>query len=217
METKYNHEKRTKIVVYLTAIMMVVEITFGISTKSMALLADGIHMASHVGALGLSWAAYWLIRKHSNNPKFTSGTGKILSLSGFTSGLILQIFAILIVIESIDRLINPVKISFREAIVVAVFGLIVNIVCAMVLHHDKKHSDHNIRAAYLHVLADAITSLTAIIAIAGAMYYKINSLDVIGGLVSAIIITKWSWGLLKVTSLELLDYTNDKKIVNHVR
>ena len=95
METKHNHEKKTEIVVYLSAIMMVVEITFGILTNSMALLADGIHMASHVGALGLSWVAYWLIRKHSNNPKFSRGTGKILSLSGFTSGIILLIFAIL--------------------------------------------------------------------------------------------------------------------------
>lgn len=190
---------------------MVVEIAFGLSTNSMALLADGIHMASHVGALGLSWVAYWLTRKYSNNPKFTRGTGKILSLSGFTSGLILQIFAILIVVESIDRLINPVEINFKDAIIVAVIGLIVNMMSARVLHHNKEQSDHNIRGAYLHVLADALTSLIAIIALVGAMYYKINSLDVTGGLVGAIVITKWSWGLLRITTLELLDYTYSKK------
>lgn len=211
MTYKRTNEQSTKLVVILTAVTMVVEITFGITTNSMALLADGIHMASHTGALGLTWLAYGLTRKHRNNPKFKSGTGKILSLAGFTNGILLQIFAIIIVVESIDRLIKPVQINYRDAIIVAIIGLIVNLVSAAILQRGEKDSDHNIRAAYIHVLADAITSFTAIIALFSAMYWNITSLDVIGGMIGAIVITKWSIGLLKTTGLELLDYSSKKK------
>ena len=122
-----------------------------------------------------------------------------------------------IVVESVERFINPVAINFREAIIVAVIGLIVNIICAMVLLYDKEHNDHNIKGAYLHVLSDALTSFTAIIALIAAMFWNINSIDVIAGILGSVVITKWAFGLLKITALELLDYTNDIKKGNHVK
>jgi cation diffusion facilitator family transporter len=163
MSYKHQHESRTMWVVILTAITMVVEITFGITTKSMALLADGIHMGSHVLAIGLSWIAYIIVRKVDKSERFKGDSDKILSLSGYSSGLILLIFAFIILAEAVERFINPIDIVYREAIIVAIIGLIVNIASAFLLHHDHEHSDHNIRAAYLHVIADALTSLSAIL------------------------------------------------------
>lgn len=202
---KHNHEKKTLWVVLLTAITMVVEIIFGIITNSMALLADGIHMGSHVLAIGLSWLAYVIIRKVNNNDKFKGNSDKILSLSGYSSGLMLLIFAIVIMVEAIQRFINPVDIIYSDAILVAIIGLIVNIVSAFLLHHDHEHSDHNIRAAYLHVLADALTSLSAILGLTAAMVWDIPFIDTLAAIISSLVIIKWSIGLLKDSGSVLLD------------
>lgn len=192
-------------VVLLTAVTMVVEIVFGLSTKSMALLADGIHMGSHVLAIGLSWLAYIIVRKVSKNEKFTGDSNKILSLSGYSSGLMLLIFAIVIMVEAIERLYNPVDIVYKEAIMVAIIGLVVNIASAFLLHHNHEHSDHNIRAAYLHVIADALTSVSAILGLAAAMIWDIPFIDTIAALISSFVIIKWSIGLLKDSGKVLLD------------
>ncbi len=201
----HQHEKRTMWVVLVTAITMVVEIFFGITTKSMALLADGIHMGSHVLAIGLSWMAYILVRKLSANGKFRGNTGKILSLSGYSSGLMLLIFAMVIMVEAAQRFITPEVINYREAIGIAFIGLLVNIASAFLLHHKHDHGDHNIRAAYLHVIADALTSVSAIIGLAAAMIWDIPFIDTIAAVVSSLVIVKWSVGLLKDSGKVLLD------------
>ena len=192
--------------VYLTAATMVVEIAFGFYTNSMALLADGFHMSTHAFALGLAWLAYYLSRKYSDHAKFSFSGGKILALSGYTSAIILVIIAVLMAVEAVNRLLNPLVIKFSEAIFVAVIGLIVNAVSAVLLHHDEHHSDHNIRAAYLHVLADGLTSLTAIIALVGGMIWNIYSLDAISGLLCSVIITKWSIDLIRGSGKELIEF-----------
>jgi cation diffusion facilitator family transporter len=199
------HESKTLWVVLLTAVTMVVEIVFGISTKSMALLADGIHMSSHVLAIGLSWFAYVMVRKLSQNSNFSGNTAKILSLSGYTSGILLFVFAIYIVVEAIGRLYSPVTIAYNEAIVVACVGLAVNVASAFLLHHDHEHSDHNIKAAYLHVVADALTSLSAIGGLIAAMVWDIPFIDTIAALISSAVIVKWAYGLLRDTGKALLD------------
>lgn len=199
------HESKTLWVVLLTAVTMVVEIVFGISTKSMALLADGIHMSSHVLAIGLSWFAYVMVRKLSQNSNFSGNTAKILSLSGYTSGILLFVFAIYIVVEAIGRLYSPVIIAYNEAIVVACVGLAVNVASAFLLHHDHEHSDHNIKAAYLHVIADALTSLSAIGGLIAAMVWDIPFIDTIAALISSAVIVKWAFGLLRDTGKALLD------------
>lgn len=192
-------------VVLVTAITMVVEIFFGITTRSMALLADGIHMGSHVLAIGLSWMAYILVRKLSANGKFKGNTGKILSLSGYSSGLMLLIFAIVIMVEAAQRFLAPEVINYREAIGIAFIGLLVNIASAFLLHHEHGHGDHNIRAAYIHVLADALTSVSAIIGLVAAMTWDIPFIDTIAAVVSSLVIVKWSVGLLKDSGKALLD------------
>lgn len=207
-EIKLLHERKTLWVVILTAITMVVELYFGMVTKSMALLADGIHMGSHVLAIGLSWFAYVLVRRLSANKKFTGNTHKILSLSGYTSGLLLLVFAIIIIIEAVQRFINPVDIIYKEAILVAIIGLMVNILSAFILHHEHADSDHNIRAAYIHVLADALTSLSAIIGLTAAMIWDIVFVDTIAALISSLVIIRWSVNLLKEAGRDLLDIEN---------
>lgn len=207
-----SHESKTLWVVLITAITMVVEIFFGITSKSMALLADGIHMGSHVLAIGLSWLAYVIVRKLSNNKNFSGNKEKILSLSGYSSGLMLFIFAFFILIEAAERFFNPVSINYNEAITVAIIGLIVNIVSAFLLHHDHEHSDHNIKAAYLHVIADALTSLTAIIGLFVAMIWKITYIDTIAAIISSLVIIKWAVGLLKDTGITLLDIKKGNEI-----
>ena len=200
-----HNEHKTSWVVLITAITMVVEIFFGLSTRSMALLADGIHMGSHVLAIGLSWIAYVMVRKLSSKKNYKGNANKILSLSGYSSGLILLVFAFVILGEAIKRLFNPGPIHFEEAILVAVIGLAVNIGCAFLLHHDHEHTDHNIRAAYLHVIADALTSVTAIIGLTAAMYLNIIWLDALGAIISSFVIVRWSVGLLKESGKVLLD------------
>lgn len=202
---KHNHEKQTMVVVIITSFTMIVEIIFGLSTKSMALLADGIHMGSHVLAIGLSWVAYIIVRKVSINNNSRGNSNKILSLSGYSSGLMLLIFAFIILYEAFQRLYSPSPIMYKEAIIVSVIGLVVNVVCVFLLHHDHNHGDHNIKAAYLHVIADALTSLTAIIGLIAAMIWNIIWLDALGAIISSFVIIKWSIGLLKDTGKVLLD------------
>lgn len=204
----HNHEQKTKWVVILTAVTMVLEILVGLGTRSMALLADGIHMGSHVFAIGLSWIAYILVRRLSDNKNFKGDSSKILSLSGYSSGLILLIFAVVILVGAIRRFYNPSPILYQEAIMVATVGLLVNILSAILLHHDHDHTDHNIRAAYLHVLADALTSVTAIIGLTGAMLFQIVWLDALGAAISSFVIIRWSIILLKDSGKKLLDISS---------
>jgi len=204
-EHSHNHEKQTSWVVLITAITMVVEIFYGLLTKSMALLADGIHMGSHVLGIGLSWIAYIAVRRLSKNKSFKGNTDKILSLSGYSSGLMLLIFAFVILTEAIQRLSNPSPIQFGMAILVASIGLLVNISCAFILHHEHEHSDHNIRAAYLHVIADALTSVTAIVGLTAAWIWNVIWLDALGAIISSFIIIRWSVVLLKDSGMVLLD------------
>ena len=204
-ERTHNHEHRTMWVIVLTSATMVVEIIFGLTTKSMALLADGIHMGSHVLAIGLSWLAYIAVRKVSGSKKFSGSSDKILSLSGYSSGLLLLMFAIVTMVEAIERFYNPVEIVYQQAIMVAVIGLIVNVVSAFLLHHDHELSDHNIRSAYLHVIADALTSFSAIIGLTCAMIWDIPSVDTLAAIISSSVIIRWSVGLLKDSGRALLD------------
>jgi len=202
---QHKHEKNTLWVVLLTAITMIVEIIYGITTKSMALLADGIHMGSHVFAIGLSWVAYVFVRRVSESEKFQGNSNKILSLSGFSSGLILMIFAFFILVEAIQRFINPVDIVYKDAILVAIIGLVINIASAFLLHHKEEHTDHNIKAAYLHVVADALTSVSAIVGLIVAMIWDIAYIDTLVAVASSIVIIKWSIGLLMESGKTLLD------------
>lgn len=198
------NKRRTGWVVMLTAVTMVIEIIAGWLTGSMALLADGIHMGSHVLAIGLSWAAYVVVQRLSANPSFTGSKEKVLTLSGYTSGLILLIFAGMIIAGAIGRFINPRVIEYREAIMIAFVGLGVNILSAFLLHHDHEEKDNNIRAAYLHVLADAVTSLAAIIGLVTAMIWGLPYVDAVAALISSAVIIKWSLGLLKDSGRELI-------------
>lgn len=214
-EHKHKNENKTMWVVFLTAVTMVVEIIFGLTTKSMALLADGIHMGSHVLAIGLSCVAYIIVRRVSKSEKFTGSSDKILSLSGYSSGLMLLIFAIVIMVVAIKRFYNPVDIGYREAIMVAIIGLAVNVVSAFLLHHDHEHSDHNIRAAYLHVIADALTSVSAILGLTAAMIWDIPFIDTIAAIISSFVIIKWSIGLLKDSGRVLLNIEHQHEEHEH--
>ncbi len=198
------NRRRTGWVVILTAVTMVIEIIAGWLTGSMALMADGIHMGSHVLAIGLSWAAYVLVQRLSSNPSFTGSRDKILTLAGYTSGLILLIFAAMIIAGAIGRFVNPRVIEYREAIMIAFIGLGVNILSAFLLHHDHEEEDKNIRAAYLHVLADAITSVAAIVGLTAAMIWGLAYIDAIAALISSAVIIKWSTGLLRDAGKELI-------------
>ena len=208
MEEKIHHqnEHKTRLVVMLTAVTMVVEIGFGYYTNSMALLADGFHMSSHAFALGLSWIAYVVARKYSSTGKVTLKKDKLLALSGFSSAIILQVVAVIMAYEAVRRLLHPLPIKFGEAIFVAVIGLIVNAVSAGLLHHDHDHRDHNIRAAYIHVLADGLTSVTAIFALLAGMYFNLYSFDAISGMISSVVITKWSVDLVRDSGKELIEF-----------
>ena len=228
-DKKRSGENRTLIVILLTAVMMVIEIVAGLAFGSMALLADGLHMASHAAALSISAFAYYFARKRAHDRSFSFGTGKVNSLGGYTGAILLVIFALLMVSESIHRLIVPVEISFNQAIGVAILGLIVNGASVFILGHEDHHhahthdhgveghtQDHNLRAAYLHVLADTLTSLLAIVALLAAKYYGWIWMDPIMGIVGAVLITKWSMGLLKQTSSVLLDQQGPDHLVDSV-
>ena len=206
-------EVRTLIVIAITAVMMVVEITAGIAFGSMALLADGLHMTSHTVALSINAFAYVYARKHAHNEKFCFGTGKVNTLGGYTGVVLLALFALVMAWESFERLISPVQIAFNQAIFVAVLGLFVNGLSVLILghHHDTDddghahHHDHNLWSAYLHVLADALTSLLAIFALLGAKYLGLIWADPVMGLVGAALVARWSFGLLRTTASTLLD------------
>jgi cation diffusion facilitator family transporter len=213
-------EVRTLAVIGITACMMVVEVGTGILSGSMALLADGLHMASHAAALGISAFAYAYTRKHAHNAMYSFGTGKVNALGGFSGAVLLAVFALFMAWESVARLVRPTDIAFNQAILVAVLGLVVNGACVFILgaddgehHHDQgreggEHShrhDHNLRSAYLHVLADALTSMLAIVALLAAKYLGLIWMDPVMGIVGALLVTKWSVGLLRTTSGVLLD------------
>ena len=206
MEHVSSFEKKTLYVVLLTALTMGIEIFYGLTTHSMALLADGIHMGSHVLAIGLSWFAYVMVRRLSGSKMYQVDSPKLLSLSGYTSGIILLIFAFVILFEAVQRLYAPVEIFFNEAIVVAVVGLVVNLISAAILHHDHHESDHNIRAAYIHVLADALTSIAAILGLVAAKYFGWLMIDALAAIASSLVIVKWSVGLLVESGGVLLDF-----------
>ena len=207
-------EKRTLYVLILTAITMVIEIVAGSLFGSMALLADGWHMATHVAAFLITLFAYRFARKHQHNPAFSFGTGKVSVLGGFASAVALAVVALVMLLESTSRLVDPHPILFNEAIAVASLGLVINLISAWLLkdhhHHDhgnekEHHHDHNLRAAYMHVLADALTSLLAIVALLAGKYFNWNWMDPLMGIVGAVIITRWSFGLLRQTGPILLD------------
>lgn len=218
-------EKRTLQVLALTAVTMVIEIAAGLIYGSMALLADGWHMSTHVAAFLITIFAYRYARKHANNPAYTFGTGKVSVLGGFASAVALAVVALMMCLESIQRFFTPQPIHFNEAIGVAVIGLIVNIVCAFLLlgHHEHKqdhshhnHQDHNLKAAYMHVLADALTSLLAITALISGKYFGLHWLDPFMGIVGALVISRWSYSLLLQTNPILLDESIGEKYINKI-
>ena len=206
-------ERRTRWVVALTLSMMVVEIVAGVAFGSMALLADGWHMATHAAALSIAAFAYAYARRRANDRRYSFGTGKVSALGGFGSAVSLAIVALLVLAESVGRLASPVNIRFNEAIGVAVVGLLVNLVSALLLrdhehaeeHTAGHHHDHNLRGAYLHVLADAVTSLLAIAALSAGKYLGWTWMDAVTGILGSVVIARWSFGLLRDTSAVLLD------------
>ncbi|GGD87641.1 cation transporter [Aureimonas endophytica] len=216
------NERRVRAVIMLTVTMMVVEIAAGIAFGSMALVADGLHMSTHAAAMLIAAAAYFYARKHSADRRFSFGTGKFGDLAGFASAVVLALIALLIGYESLLRLANPVPIAFGQAIGVAVVGLVVNLMSAWLLrddhahhhhghHHEHGHHGHgghdnNLRAAYVHVLADALTSVLAIAALVLGSLYGWRWPDPAMGIVGAFVIARWSWGLVKDAGGVLLDY-----------
>ncbi|HEY5797521.1 MAG TPA: CDF family Co(II)/Ni(II) efflux transporter DmeF [Bosea sp. (in: a-proteobacteria)] len=246
------NERRTWIVVALTALTMVVEIAAGTFFGSMALVADGWHMSTHAAALGIAAFAYRFARRHAHDGRFSFGTGKLGDLAAFASALVLMLVALLIAFESVIRLSEPVPIDFVQAMIVAVLGLVVNLASAFILrddhahhhhghshgghghpHHDHSHhgddhhghdhhghghdADNNLRAAYLHVIADAFTSVLAIAALLGGSIYGWAFLDPLMGVVGALVIGHWSLGLLRSSGAVLLDTVPDGGLADEIR
>jgi cation diffusion facilitator family transporter len=239
-----DNARRTLWVVALTAVMMVGEIAAGYWTGSMALLADGFHMATHAGALAVAAIAYGYAKKHARSAAYSFGTGKVGDLAGFASAMVLGLIALGIGVESVLRLFEPTKVAFGEAAVVAVLGLAVNLVSAVLLghghhhhghdhhhdhdhdhhHHDHAHGHHhhghgqdnNLRSAYVHVLADALTSVLAIAALLAGRYLGWGWMDPAMGIVGAVVIARWSWTLMRDTAAVLLDRT-DAHVAEEVR
>lgn len=231
LDKQSESERRTGIVVVLTATIMVIEIIAGIVYGSMALLADGLHMASHAVALGITAFAYRYSRQHAGDARFSFGTGKVNALAGYSGAVLLGVFALGMAAESINRFIRPVDISINHALAVAILGLIVNGVSVLILgiksnhanHHDDSehlqhhHHDHNFRSAYLHVLADALTSVFAIGALLSAKYFGFLWLDPVMGIVGALLVAKWSVGLLRDSGHVLLDRQAEATLLNEIR
>jgi cation diffusion facilitator family transporter len=240
-DKKKHGESRTIIVIVITTIMMILEVSGGIIFGSMALLADGIHMASHSLALLINVFAYIYSRKMARDKRFSFGTGKVNALGGFTGAVLLACFALMMAWGSVERLLFPVSIDFNSAILVSVIGLIVNGVSVFLLgdnhhhdhhhsheehhhdhdhhhhgHHDHHHHDHNLRSAYLHVLADALTSITAIVALLSGKYLGLNWMDPVMGIVGSILVAKWSIGLIRQSSHVLLDYQAEDAVLKEV-
>jgi cation diffusion facilitator family transporter len=230
-------ERGTRAVMWITAVMMVIEIITGWWFNSMALLADGWHMSSHALAIGLSAFAYAAARKYARDPRFAFGTWKIEVLAGFASAIFLLGVAILMVAGSIERIFSPQPIHYQEAVVIAILGLVVNLVCALILgkahdhhdhghghshadghhHHHGDHHDLNLKSAYLHVIADAATSVLAIIALIGGWQYGWSWLDPVMGIVGAGLVASWAKGLLVATGKVLLDREMDHPVVDEIR
>ncbi len=215
-------ERRTRIVIGITSVMMVVEITAGLLSHSMALLADGWHMSTHVTAFLITAIAYHFTRRHASDVRFSFGTAKIGVLGGFASAVILSVVAFLMASESVHRLFVPRAIHFNEAIGIACIALTVNLVCAVLLkenhyhshdrpghngHHHSHDHDLNLRAAYLHVLADALTTFLAIAALTSGKFFGWTWLDPVVGIVGSGVVFSWAYGLLRATSGILLDRT----------
>jgi cation diffusion facilitator family transporter len=236
-QREHHAEQRTRWVVALTFVAMVIEITAGWLSGSMALLADGWHMASHVGALGLAAFAYRFARSHTNDARYTFGTGKVTALAGYSSALFLGAVAAWMAWESVTRFFAPVAIHYTEAMIVAAFGLAVNLASAWLLDHDHDHDDHhhdddhhghehdhdhehvdhNLRAAYLHVLADALTSVLAIVALGGGMLFGWSFLDPAMGIVGAFLVGRWAIGLARDSAGMLLDAEDHGHIAEEIR
>lgn len=230
-------ERNTRWAVLLTACMMVAEIAGGWLFNSMALLADGWHMSSHALALGLAVLAYGAARRYANDPRFSFGTWKIEVLGSYTSALLLLLVAGLMLYQSVERLLDPSLIHYQQAMLVAALGLLVNLACAWLLrdghahhghghshHHHHHHHDHhahrhdlNLRAAYLHVLADAATSLLAIVALAGGLLWNAAWLDPLMGIVGAVLVSVWACGLIRQSSRVLLDAQMDAPVAAEIR
>lgn len=235
------NERRTWLVIAITASMMVVEIAAGTIYGSMALVADGWHMSTHAAAMLIAALAYLFARKNARNPRFTFGTGKLGDLAGFASAIVLALIALLIGWESLLRFYSPVAIDFPQAIAVAVAGLGVNLLCAWLLrddhahhhgghghahHHEHEHgdghythaADNNLRAAYLHVLADALTSVLAIVALVLGSLLGWSWMDPAMGIVGGLVIARWSWGLIRDAGGVLLDYSpSGENLPNEIR
>ncbi|HTE35683.1 MAG TPA: CDF family Co(II)/Ni(II) efflux transporter DmeF [Reyranella sp.] len=232
-EAHDRNERRTWWVVGLTAGMMVAEIAGGALYGSMALLADGWHMSTHAGALGIAAFAYRYARRHARDPRFAFGTGKLADLAGFASAIVLAMVCVGIAYESVMRLFQPAVIHFGEAVAIAVAGLAVNLASAALLghddHHDHDHAhdhddrghhhhhDHNLRAAYWHVLADALTSVLAIAALLAAWAYGWTWLDPVVGVLGALVIAHWSWRLIRESGAVLLDAAPDRALERAIR
>ncbi len=225
-------ERRTLIVITITGAMMAVEIVAGVLFGSMALLADGLHMASHATALGIAYFAYVYSRTHARDDSFSFGTSKVNSLAGFTGAVLLAVFAVMMIWQSSGRFLHPVTIRFDQAILVACVGLAVNAACALVLsgrrageaehrhhqdhHHDQRH-DHNLRSAYLHVVADALTSVLAVAALVCGRFWGLNWMDPMMGIVGAVLVGNWSAGLIRSTTQVLLDRQGPPSIRDAIR
>jgi cation diffusion facilitator family transporter len=224
------NERRTQIVIGLCATMMVAEIIGGILFGSMALVADGLHMSTHAAALLIAALAYIFARRRAHDLRFTFGTGKFGDLAGFSSAIVLAMIALLIGWESIGRLMHPIPIAFDEAIPIASLGLAVNLVSAWLLrddgddghdaaaaHQDHHHQDLNLRAAYVHVLADAAVSILAVVGLVTARQLGWLWMDAAMGIVGALVIANWSWGLIRAAGAVLLDTQTDATVASQIR
>jgi cation diffusion facilitator family transporter len=227
-------ESRARLAALVTALFMVVEIVYGLLYGSMALLADGVHMATHVGALGLAAGAYWLARRHAGDRRFSFGSGKFGDLAAFSSAIVLGLTAVAVAGESIRRLTDPGTVLYGNALLIATIGLCVNLICALILKdnhghdhghaHDRAHDhdhahnhDNNLRAAYVHVLADAATSLLAIAALAGGYFFGLWYLDPLAAMIGAFVIGSWSYGLIRDSAMVLLDADANPKRSEAIR
>lgn len=227
LERRQQAERRTLIVVVLTAVTMLMEVVAGIAFGSMALLADGIHMASHAVALGLGVVVYVFTRRLAADPGFAFGSGKLNALGGYSSAILLAIFALYMAWESLGRLLAPVVIQFDLAIIVALVGLAVNGVSIAILniggdhehdhHHEHGHGDHNLRGAFLHVITDALTSVFAVVALLAGKYSGAVWLDPVMGLVGAVVILWWAAGLLRSAGAVLLDRQGPEALREAIR